>query len=167
MQFFVTPFFLKSAKLTKNCLKVMECATRSHLNIRNTYWFKALTANFFLSYTYSFTKNSKYVTLFNSLDFGCIISFIRTLSSNSLYHISNSDKNQHKSDKRYKKWNEMQFEKIFSTFPCIVYNSKHKMSTTFRLSGQNLSMSGHEMQGLLIYAIICHIVIHKLTSKIH
>ena len=41
----------------------MEYAAKSHLNIRNTYCFKALTANFYLAYTYSFTQNSKYVIL--------------------------------------------------------------------------------------------------------
>ena len=48
MQFFVTPFFLESAKLTKKYLKVMEYAARDYLNIRNTLRFKALTANLFL-----------------------------------------------------------------------------------------------------------------------
>lgn len=76
MQFFVTPFFLKSAKLTKKRLKVIEYAARNYLNIRNTLRFKALTANFSLTNTYSFTKNSKYTTLLNSPDFRCIISII-------------------------------------------------------------------------------------------
>ena len=49
MQLFVTPFFLKLAKSTKNRLKVMEYAAKSHLNVRNTYCFKTLTANLFLS----------------------------------------------------------------------------------------------------------------------
>ncbi len=48
MQLFVTPFSLKSAKLTKKRLKVMECAARNYLNIRNTLRFKILTANFSL-----------------------------------------------------------------------------------------------------------------------
>lgn len=36
MQFFVTLFLIKSAKLTKNRLKVIEYAKENYLNIRNT-----------------------------------------------------------------------------------------------------------------------------------
>ena len=46
---FCNTIFLKSAKLTKKHLKIMECVARNHLNIRNTHSFKALTSNFFLS----------------------------------------------------------------------------------------------------------------------